>query len=153
MYAVTTASCHRRDISDRAGELLAPHRPGGPGKVGRPDQDNRRFTNAVFWTLRTGVTGRDLPSDYGDDGAGGMTPVIPSKRSRKATREYVRELYRLCHLVENGFERFKEWRGAATRYAKKAASYLAICQIRSVIPLDQDNMTTRPSPVVNRPRF
>ncbi len=101
MYAVTTASCHRRDISDRAGELVAPHRPGGPGKIGHPAQDNRRFTNAVFWTLHTGVTGHDLPSDYGDGGAGG------------------RELYRLCHLVEDGFERFKEWRSAAMRYAKK----------------------------------
>ena len=61
-----TASCHRHDISDRAWELLAPHLPGGPGQVGRPAQDNRRFINAVFWELRTGATGRDLPPDYGD---------------------------------------------------------------------------------------
>lgn len=61
-----------------------------------------------------------------------MTPVIPPKRSRKVVREYDRDLYQLRHLVENGFERFKEWRGVATRYAKNAASYLAICQIRAL---------------------
>ena len=61
-----------------------------------------------------------------------MTPVIPLKRSRKVVREYERDLYELRHLVENGLERFKEWRGAATRYAQNAASYLAVCQIRAL---------------------
>ena len=41
--------------------------------------------------------------------------------------------YKLRHLVENGFLDFKQWRGVATRYAKRAASYLAICQLRAVI--------------------
>ena len=62
----------------------------------------------------------------------GMTPVIPPKRNRKVAREYDAALYRARHLVENGFERFKAWRGAATRYAKTAASYLAICRIRAL---------------------
>ena len=45
----TATPAHRRhDISDRAWETIAPHLPGGPGKVGRPAQDNRRFINAVF---------------------------------------------------------------------------------------------------------
>ena len=61
-----------------------------------------------------------------------MTPVIPPKRSRKAAREYDATLYRARHLAENGFERFKAWRGVATRYAKTAASYLAICRIRAL---------------------
>ena len=46
-------------------ENPAPLLPGGPGKVGRPAQDNRRFSNAVFWALRTGASWRDLPPDYG----------------------------------------------------------------------------------------
>ena len=62
----TATPAHRRhDISDRTWEIIAPHLPGGPGKVGRPAQDNRRFINAVFWILRTGAPWRDLPPDYG----------------------------------------------------------------------------------------
>ena len=57
----TAAAYHRHDISDRAWNILAPKLPGGPGKVGRPAQDNRRFINAVFWVLRTGAPWRDLP--------------------------------------------------------------------------------------------
>ena len=62
----------------------------------------------------------------------GMNPVIPSRRNRKAQREYDGYLYRLRHLVENGFCQFKEWRGIAMRYAKKVSSYLANCQIRAI---------------------
>ncbi len=62
---MTTA--HRRhDISDRVWQRLEPLLPGGPGQVGRPAADNRRFLNAVFWILRTGAPWRDLPPDYGD---------------------------------------------------------------------------------------
>ena len=64
--------------------------------------------------------------------ARGMEAVIPPKRNRKVAREYDRALYQARHLVENGFGKLKEWRGVATRYAKNAASYLAICQIRAL---------------------
>ena len=47
-------------------------------------------------------------------------------------RGYDRQLYGLRHLVENGFERLKEWGGVAWRYAPKAAAYLTICQIRAL---------------------
>ena len=60
-----------------------------------------------------------------------MNPVIPSRRNRREQREYDRYLYRLRHLVENGFCKFKGWRGIATRYWKKASLYLANCRIRS----------------------
>jgi transposase len=33
--------------------------------LGGQSQDNRRFINAVFWILCTGVPWRDLPPDYG----------------------------------------------------------------------------------------
>lgn len=59
-----------------------------------------------------------------------MTPVIPPRQNRKDLREYDEYLYKMRHLVENAFLRMKEWRGVATRYAKNAASYLAIVQIR-----------------------
>ena len=63
----------------------------------------------------------------------GMAPVIPPKRNRKEKREYDRALYQLRHLVENGFLEFKQWRGIATRYAKRTASYLAACQLRAAM--------------------
>ena len=63
----------------------------------------------------------------------GIDPVIPPKSNRLVKRDYDRALYRLRHLVENGFLEFKQWRGIATRYAKKTASYLAACQLRAVM--------------------
>ena len=59
----------------------------------------------------------------------GMDPVIPPQSNRKQKREYDRALYKLRHLVENGLLEFKQWRGIATRYAKRATSYLAACQL------------------------
>ena len=63
----------------------------------------------------------------------GMDPVIPPKSNRREQRDYDRALYRLRHLVENGFLDFKQWRGVATRYAKRTASYLAACHLRAVM--------------------
>ena len=62
----------------------------------------------------------------------GINPVIPPRRNRKSVREYDKYLYKLRHLVENSFLGFKQWRGVATRYAKNASSFLAICQIRAL---------------------
>ena len=66
MCETAAVSCHRRDISDRARNLLSPLLPGGPGKAGRQTQDNRRCVNAVFRLPRTGAPWRDRPPDYGD---------------------------------------------------------------------------------------
>ena len=63
----------------------------------------------------------------------GMNPVIPPKSNRKEGRKYDHALYQSRHLVEKGFLGFKQWRGVATRYAKRTASYLAICQLRAVM--------------------
>ncbi len=63
----------------------------------------------------------------------GMDPVIPPKSNRKEQREYDWALYKLRHLVENEFLEFKQWRGIATRYAKRAASYLAACKLRAAM--------------------
>ena len=63
----------------------------------------------------------------------GMTAVIPPRRNRKVLREYDRHLYKLRHLVENAFLKLKQWRGIATRYCKRAASFLAFVQIRCLM--------------------
>ena len=57
MCETAAASYHRHDISDRVWNTLALLLPGGPDKVGRPAQDNRRFSNVVFRVLRTGAPG------------------------------------------------------------------------------------------------
>ncbi|MCL2021484.1 MAG: IS5/IS1182 family transposase, partial [Betaproteobacteria bacterium] len=45
---------------------------------------------------------------------------------------YDKHLYRVRHLVENAFLQLKAWRGIATRYAKKTASFLAAVHIRCI---------------------
>ena len=74
----------------------------------------------------------------------GMDPVIPPKSNRREKRDYDRALYKLRHLVENGFLECKQWRGVATRYAKRTASYLAICQTPGSDGLEQTLLTTPP---------
>ncbi|HVX57121.1 MAG TPA: IS5 family transposase [Candidatus Saccharimonadales bacterium] len=59
-----------------------------------------------------------------------MTAVIPPRKHRLVQRAYDRDLYRLRHLVENAVLHLKRWRGIATRYAKRASSFLAAVQIR-----------------------
>ena len=59
----------------------------------------------------------------------GMQVVIP-RSMRKEKRPYDTYLYKLRHLVENAFLHMKQWRGLATRYAKRLSAYLAIVQIR-----------------------
>jgi transposase len=56
--------------------------------------------------------------------------VIPPKKNRKHQRQYDKALYKLRHLVENAFLHLKRWRGIATRYAKKTASFRAALHIR-----------------------
>jgi transposase len=63
----------------------------------------------------------------------GMAAVIPPRRNRKVQRGYDRYLYKLRHLVENAFLKLKQWRGVATRYCKRAASFLAFVQIRCLM--------------------
>ena len=63
----------------------------------------------------------------------GMQVVIPPRCNRKHPRDYDRDLYKVRHLVENAFLCLKRWRGIATRYAKRSASYLAAIHFRCAI--------------------
>jgi transposase len=63
----------------------------------------------------------------------GMEAVIPPRRNRKTPRSYDKDLYKMRHRIENTFLKLKRWRGVATRYAKNAASFLAIVQIRCIV--------------------
>ena len=62
----------------------------------------------------------------------GAEAVILPRKCRKEQRLYDKHLYKARHLVENAFLRLKEWRGIASRYAKRANSFLAAVHIRCI---------------------
>jgi len=53
----------RFDLSDREWSIIAPLLPYKPRGV--PRTDDRRVLNAIFYILRTGSPGRDVPERYG----------------------------------------------------------------------------------------
>jgi transposase len=58
----------------------------------------------------------------------GITPCIPSTRSRKVEIPHDTTLYRQRHRIENMFGRLKDWRRLATRYDRCAHTFFsAIC--------------------------
>ena len=85
--------------------------------------------------LIAGLSAEHLIADKGYDSDAlvaqaeqqGMRVVIPPRKNRKVLREYDR------HLVENAFQHIKQWRGIATRYAKRLSSFLAAAQIRCLV--------------------
>lgn len=50
--------------------------------------------------------------------------VIPPKSNRTEQREYDEELYKVRHLIEHFFAKLKQFRGIATRYEKRASTFL-----------------------------
>ena len=58
---------------------------------------------------------------------------IPNRKNRVNPRPFDKASYKARHLVENAFLHLKSWRGLATRYAKKASSFLAIIQIKCLL--------------------
>ena len=63
----------------------------------------------------------------------GIEVCIPPKKNRKVQRAYDKELYKWRHIVENAFLMLKQWRGIATRYAKRTCSFLAAVRIRCLL--------------------
>ena len=58
----------------------------------------------------------------------GITPCIPSTRSRNVEIPYDKTLYRQRHRIENMFGRLKDWRRIAMRYDRCAHTFFsAIC--------------------------
>jgi len=88
--------------------------------------------------LIEGIDAKVLLADRGYDSdaivekaeAAGMQAIIPPRKNRKEQRKYDEVMYKLRHFVENAFMELKRWRGIATRYAKRTASFLAAVQIR-----------------------
>jgi transposase len=59
----------------------------------------------------------------------GAIAVIPSKADRKEAIPYDTEMYRWRHLIENCFQRLKEFRRIATRYDKTDTSFAAVIYV------------------------
>jgi len=57
--------------------------------------------------------------------ARGALAVIPSNGSRAGAIPYDQEMYKWRHLIENLFQKLKEFRRIATRYDKTDTSYRA----------------------------
>jgi transposase len=55
----------------------------------------------------------------------GATAVIPSKADRISPIPHDAEMYKWRHLIENFFQRLKEFRRIATRYDKTDTSFAA----------------------------
>ena len=53
-----------------------------------------------------------------------MESVIPPKANRKDQRSYDEEVYKWRHLIENLFQKLKQYRAIATRYDKRAVAFL-----------------------------
>ena len=67
----------------------------------------------------------------------GVAIVIPPKANRRHQRAYDRDLYKARHLIENFFAKLKQYRAIATRYDKRAVSFLgAIHLVASIILLN-----------------
>jgi len=65
----------------------------------------------------------------------GKKPVIPPKSSRKAPREFDKELYKARHLIENFVCKLKQFRAIATRYDKTSRNFLAAIHLAATVIL------------------
>jgi len=64
----------------------------------------------------------------------GTKPVIPNKSNRKQPFRFNQRLYKTRWLVENAFNRLKDFRRIATRYDKLARNYLAsVCLAAALV--------------------
>ena len=63
----------------------------------------------------------------------GITDVIPPRKNRKQPASYDQEVYKWRHLVENFFQKIKDFRGIATRYCKTDKSFQAFISIAATI--------------------
>jgi transposase len=63
----------------------------------------------------------------------GVQAVIPPKKNRKDQRAYDEEMYKARHLIENFFAKLKQFRGIATRYDKRAKTFLGAVYLAAAV--------------------
>src|SRR5438552_3298298 len=133
----------RRDLTDEQWGRLEPLLPPRKPKTGKPNLDHRRIINGILWLLRTraprdGLRGRPRrrPARVAGDKAcsnrrirrslrrRGIRVTIPRQRNERRRGPFSAALYRLRARVEHLINRLKQFRRIATRYEKRAESYL-----------------------------
>jgi len=92
--------------------------------------------------LLTGIEAGTLIADKGYDAdarvmnrleSGGIVPVIPPRSNRKHPRKYDKALYKARHLIENFFEKLKQYRAIATRYDKTATAFTGAIHLAAAL--------------------
>lgn len=63
----------------------------------------------------------------------GKYVVVPPKRCRKQPRDYDKHLYRAPHLIEQFFNKLKQYRSIATRYDKIAPNFLGAIHLVAAV--------------------
>lgn len=63
----------------------------------------------------------------------GVQGVIPPKKNRNDQRAYDEEMYKARHLIENFFAKFKQFRGIATSYDKRAKTFLGAIYLAAAV--------------------
>lgn len=63
----------------------------------------------------------------------GKGVVIPSHPTHKPLRDYDRHRYRARHLIENFFNKLKQYRAIATRYDKTACNFLGAIYLAAIV--------------------
>jgi len=83
-----------------------------------------------------------LLADFADDAAqrvlerlkeANCKAVIPPKSNRKEQREYDQDMYKWRHLIENLFQKLKQYRAIATRYDKTARNFLGAIHLAAAV--------------------
>lgn len=62
----------------------------------------------------------------------GAEAVIPSKKNRKQIMDHDQEIYKHRNQIERCINRFKAYRGLATRFEKTASAYLALVTLAAI---------------------
>jgi len=101
-------------MSDHKGAaLILPALPPASELIGDRGYDSNRFRAALL--------------------ARGITPCIPSTRSRKVEIPYDKALYRERHRIENTLGRLKDWRRVATRYDRCAHTFFSAIRVAATL--------------------
>jgi len=62
-----------------------------------------------------------------------IVAVIPPKSNRRFPAEFDRHTYKWRHLIENFFQKLKEYRGIAMRFCKTDTSYTAFVALTATV--------------------
>ena len=63
----------------------------------------------------------------------GIKAVIPPTANRTELRDYDRHMYTWLHLIENLIQKLKQYRAIATRYDKRASSFLCAIYLAAAV--------------------